>query len=270
MIPVGKRSLRHEREEEEYHSPRNSNPTDRATDLKEAPLPFVWNQHHHRFRRQTDCGVGGVHYILFLLDASGSIGRENFQSMTDAVSKLNAYFCRPVQVAVMTFNHEFKLEFCFNQYDNICSDRLRIRDAIRNIEYCGGQTHTAGATLCACNVLLHPICGLPLEASCISVVYITDGMSNDYSREVCDEVKCLHNRTGVETFAIGIGNVNQNELECIGNSSSISSTFRFNDFNDFVAAICQIETRLAIIRPLNPYRCAIASDYRRPGGNTCV
>ena len=82
----------------------------------------------------------------------------------------------------------------------------------------------------------------PPTASCISVVYITDGRSNDPVREVCKEVQCLHNRVGVETFAIGIGNrVSQSELECIAGFSSTTSIFRFRDFKDFAATIIQDE-----------------------------
>ena len=144
---------------------------------------------------------------------------------------------------------------------------------IRNIECCAGFTHTAGATLCACHVLLSQACGLPPTASCISVVYITDGRSNDPVREVCKEVQCLHNRVGVETFAIGTGNrVSQSELECIARFSNTTSIFHFRDFKDFAGAIIQAEKRLlasaSMPSHLN-YKCVTPPNPLQTSGKPC-
>ena len=93
-------------------------------------------------------------------------------------------------------------------------------------------------------------------ATCTDVVYITDGNSNDPTLQVCDEVNCLHNHlNGVNTYAIGIGdNVDQAEIDCIAQSSDIFSTFRFDNFGEFEAAIWNITQRL--IDNSNQYSCA--------------
>ena len=81
------------------------------------PIPFDYNQHHARYRRRvpsTNCeSPDSVQPVLFMLDTSGSIGCENFMSMIDAVSKLVQYFCCKTKVAMMVFNHDHFLEFCF-------------------------------------------------------------------------------------------------------------------------------------------------------------
>ena len=234
-------------------SPSNPKSSDTATGSEESPLPFDWEKHHHRFRRQNrQCDNSRVQHILFVLDTSSSVGAGVFQSVTAALSKLPRFFCPQIEIAVMSFNHLFHAEFCFDCFGNTGGDRLAASQKIKDIQYTRGTpyqgyffTHTAGATQCVCNVLLTPTCGLPATASCITVVYLTDGKSNDPPyNPVCTRVQCLHNDNRVETFAIGVGNYAVNELNCIADSTSSSSVFRFQNFNEFVNALNEIEQRL--------------------------
>ena len=58
-----------------------------------------------RQRRQTsDPCKGKTRSVLFVLDTSGSIGRQSFQRMTAGLSNLTTLFCNPVEFALMTFN----------------------------------------------------------------------------------------------------------------------------------------------------------------------
>ena len=247
---------------------------DIAQDLSNtAPLPFNWNEHHTRFRRQTrNCGSSNTQYILFLLDTSGSIGRRDFTRMKNALSELSALVCKPVKIAAMTFNHEFKLEFCFDCFDNNCGGRKQTENSIKGIDYRGGLTHTAGATECACSFLLSTRCGLPVDAGCIDVVYITDGESNDPTREICDEVECLHNRLGVNTYAMGIGNYDRNELQCISSASTTTNIFSFETFDEFVNATNRVIQRLIDPPPdatPGQYECLDPQYPEGPGGQSC-
>ena len=220
----------------------------RNVDLNSDPHPFNWHEHGKRLRRQTSSSCSNnpnaPQHILFLLDTSGSIGTNSFEEMKDALSKLTLLFCKPIQIAVMTFNHEYKLEFCFNCHDNDLNGRQATAQAIKDIEYRSGWTHTGGAAKCACERVLHPSCGLPITADCVNVVFITDGQSNDPTREICDEVKCMHHRLGVNTYAIGINNFNQQELDCITETSNFLSIFTFQDFNEFVDALLALQKKL--------------------------
>ena len=270
---TGRRSLPTKPVQQTSHN--EPSPTDTEKAHLNAPLPFEWKQHHHRFRRQQQCSRDDVQHVLFLLDTSGSISDDSFKRMKEAVGNLTFHFCRQVQIAVMTFNHEFNIEFCFNCYDNTCRERIEARAAIHRIAQRNGWTHTGGATACACNVLLRQECGLPPTASCISVVYITDGRSNDPTRKVCEEVKCLHNRAGVETFAIGIDDdIDQDELNCIGDFSRINSVFNFASFAEFESAVKGIDERFKISLITTPtsgqsqYRCPNANNGG--GGESCV
>ena len=238
-------------------------------------MPFEWDKHHHRFRRQT--GSCETQHILFLLDTSGSIGSSDFTKVKNSVSEFVKLVCRPVKIAVMTFNHNYKIEFCFNCYDNTCHDRINTATKIQNIPYRGGLTHTAGAARCACNVLLGQSCGLDPSANCIDVVFITDGRSNDPTRRICSEVRCLHNRAGVNTYAIGIGNnVLQSELNCITESSNANGIFNFQSVDEFNNAISGIVQRLrdsainsALTGSENQYQCLNPDAPTAPTSNAC-
>ena len=225
------------------------------------PIPFNVFEHGARYRRQnTNCHPDGTQHILFILDTSGSIGRNEFNRVTAALSTLMTLFCKPIKVAVMTFNHEYYVEFCFNCFDNTCSGRLDAGTAIRSINYRGGWTHTGGAAKCVCDFMLTQACGVDPAANCIDVVFITDGQSNDPNRNVCDDIRCLHNRFGVNTYAIGItNNVDQDELECIVDNAvgpGQFHLFNFNSFNEFQTTLNEILVVLTTPNPNgNAYTC---------------
>ena len=139
-------------------------------------------------------------------------------------------------------------------------------------------TYTGGATKCTYNFLLSQSCGLPTNPKCISVVYITDGNSNG-PHNICNEVKCLHSRTEVETFAIGIGNINPAELDCItdvsdaGADSIFSNQFKYLDFDAFVNDLNEVQQRLVDAAQLPPdennYKCINPTQPLEGGGNSC-
>ena len=245
------------------------------------PLPFDHTKHHTRYRRQarsSNCeDPNSERHILFILDTSGSIGSNNFHMMTDSVSKLVRHFCRKIKVAMMVFNHDHYLEFCFDCFDNTCVGRRAARDRITSVPYRRGGTHTASATQCACDNILTSSCGFEASSTneaCLDVIYITDGRSNDPILEVCDVVDCLYNKTNtdVTVYAFGIGDtVNETELNCIArnrNSDGHSvgnSIFRVPDFQSFSDGIGLLEG----VFSSNRVGC-FTSHQSAPGGVTNV
>ena len=254
---------------------KRSRETEPVSALDITPINFNWEEHHMRFRRQftdrPECQSNGTQYMLFLLDTSGSIGSANFERMKQAISKLIRLFCKPIKVAVMTFNHEFNVEFCFNCHENTCDGRTSIRDAMLRIQYRSGTTHTAGATRCACDFLLSERCGLDSQANCISVVYVTDGKSNDPRLEICQEINCLHNGFGsrVRTFAFGINDYNEDEIRCIGQSSDSTSVFRYENFDDFEASLQTVTLKLIVGQAQNQHTCRNYRGVSTPGEISC-
>ena len=203
-------------------------------------------------------------FLLFVLDTSGSIGKTQFNRTEEALAKLTPLFCRKVRFALITFSSYVNLEFCFDCFENTYQGRANAQSAIRNAPYRGGAAHTAGAARCICEDLLQSSCGIDTSVTpaCIDVVFITDGKSNDPSLDVCEEVRCLHNRVGVNTYAIGInsGNgyqptYNQTELDCIDHYSDALSAFQYESFSDFEDSITNITTRLTNALPSSPESC---------------
>ena len=87
------------------------------------------------------------------------------------------------------------------------------------------------------------------------MVFITDGRSTGRLK-VCNEIKCLHRKRGVNTYSIGIGNRFRQELDCIDDGRDRLSAFEFDTFDEFEHAIDEIIRRLAQQIATNPLSCA--------------
>ena len=213
--------------------------------LLKPPIPFDIQEHGPRFQNQMmgdKCTENKTRYILFMLDTSASISKDEFANMTHQLSRLAFYFCNAIKVAVMTFNNEYSIEFCFDCFENNCEGRRDMRDAMRNITYRSGHTYTAGAAQCACNFMLSDDCGFVEQDACIDVVIITDGQSNDPDLDVCDEITCMQNKSlfpdaQVNVFVFAISdNVNRKEVECLTSLSikpPLEHIFNFDTFDEF-------------------------------------
>ena len=254
---AGKRSVERRQEDNEQMQSVASNDHMITSD----PIAFDWTEHgdrlkRHLYKRET-CN-SDTQYILFLLDTSGSIPESDFHAMTSKLGKLIPHFCKPIKVAVMTFDHNYYLEFCFNCFENSCLGRAYTCDAMNNIQYRGGATYTGGAIRCVNDVLLSAGCGLTSTQSCIDLIVITDGRSNDPSRDVCQEVNALQWRFGerLTTHAIGIGNVRHEELQCIRQTASLA--YYYNNHQIFLDAIDSLVDRL---RSDPPYSNGQGQDY---------
>ena len=210
-----------------------------------APAPFKWNEHGPRLRRQTQqCRPHQVQHVLFVFDSSGSIGSASYKRMKAAVGNLVPLFCKQVKFAMVTFSTNIHLEFCFNCFQNTYRGRQQAQSAISAVDYHGDLTNTGATTKCICEQLLSSSCGISRTPSCLDVVYITDGKSNDPTYKVCQEVRCLHRHAGINTYAIGINDYNQAELDCISDSSNLVSAFQYNDFDEFENSINTVISRL--------------------------
>ena len=205
------------------------------------PIPFNIQHHGHRYRRSTACEV---QYVLFLLDTSGSIGSPDFYRMTNALGDLVHLFCKSIKVAAMTFSHHHYQEFCFDQFDNDCAGRFAAKQAIESIRYRGGLTYTGEAVQCAFDYILTEDCGLPEDAECISIVFLTDGMSNG-ERDVCGVIEQLKSQRKFESFSVGIGgNTNEEELRCMASNYDVRHIFQYPTFSGFVQELLTVETIL--------------------------
>ena len=210
--------------------------------------------HSAETHEQNKRAISGCHYqhIFFVIDTSGSIGQYDFEIITSVIGSITTLFCRQIKIAVMTFDHEYFVEFCFDKYKNHWCDRYYAGEYIRSIPYIReGQgtetrwTHTAGAAQCVCNFILDPTqCGVNQTCKDVKVVFITDGHANDPKRNICEEIHCLHNDTHVDTLAIGIGNMNELKLECM-REDNLMLGIEYNLFT--VPTVLELNATFALI-----------------------
>ena len=208
---IGRRSAREEEIIEVKELPSNFQPQS---------VPFSVANHRRNKRSDASCFYK---HILFVLDTSGSIGEHRFQKITMVLEQIIPLFCKQIRLAVMTFDHEYFVEFCFDDYDNSACGRIEAGCAISSIPYIReGQgpdtryTHTAGAAQCVCNHMLD-VASCQLDSTCkdVTVVFITDGYANDQTANICTEIDCLHNDPCVDTLVIAVGDSNHPQLDCM-------------------------------------------------------
>ena len=170
----------------------------------------------------------------------------------------------------MTFDHEYYVEFCFDEYDTSIQQGLKdVGNAIKSTPYIRPHwgpgtrwTHTAGAAKCVCNYMLSPTCGVRPDAACMDVIFFTDGRANDPHLDICNEISCLHNRRGVYTFAMGVGNHDEIRTECYAEDYTDIGYHVFNFTN---ITMLEEQFNLVIKRLLtggfnNLYSCSPSTD----------
>ena len=104
--------------------------------LKDA-IPFNLMEHGSRYRRQS-C-ESEIQHILFVLDTSGSIGQANFETVTRILGGLTTLFCDRKKIAVMTFDHEYYVEFSFDRYRDDHIGRIDAGNDIESIPSVGNK-----------------------------------------------------------------------------------------------------------------------------------
>ena len=156
-----------------------------------------------------DC-EGGETDIVFILDASGSIGDRNFDIMRDFVAsiirELDVDNGR-LRVGLMTFSNFPTEQFYLNTYSN----RNAMLIAVDNIRYTRGTTNTAAALEFARQTMFTVFRGDRIGVPDM-VVIITDGESND-GPETLIQAK-LAKEEGIHIISVGVGNwIDRYELE---------------------------------------------------------
>ncbi len=157
--------------------------------------------------------------IMFILDASGSIGQSNFESVreysTQFIDRL-AIGPNDNQIGVVTFSSSAQLLFDLDTY----SDRTSLQQAIENIIYTSGGTNIPAALCQLVTVFSSNTSGARFDASVFRIaIFMTDGESNEDSnpcnfRSVSEASRAVHSvYPPILVYAIGVGSsVNQEEL----------------------------------------------------------
>ncbi|XP_029769686.1 collagen alpha-6(VI) chain-like, partial [Terrapene carolina triunguis] len=144
--------------------------------------------------------------IMFLVDSSGSIGRENFLKMKNFMRELvnkSDISTDRVQVGVVQFSDRQKEEFQLDRY----SSKSDIFSAIARMSLIGENTLTGGALTFVADYFKPPKGARPAVKKIL--ILITDGEAQD---EVKGPAKTLRDQ-GVIIYSVGVFNANKTQLE---------------------------------------------------------
>lgn len=165
--------------------------------------------------------------IVFLVDGSWSIGKENFQQMRDFLYTLiNSFSVAPdqVRIGLAQFSTDPRTEFLLNTYQ----DKQEILAYIQKLPYKGGGTMTGlGLDFILKEQFTEQAGSRARQGVPQIAVVITDGQSQD---DVEPHANDLRHR-GIVLYAIGIKDADEKELRRIGNEPHDKHVYSVSDFS---------------------------------------
>ncbi|KAK2855870.1 hypothetical protein Q5P01_004605 [Channa striata] len=162
--------------------------------------------------------------IVLLVDGSWSIGRINFKTIRSFIARMVGVFdIGPdrVQIGLAQYSGDPKTEWHLNAHPT----RVSLLNAVSNLPYKGGNTMTGLALNYILENNFKPNVGVRPDARKIGVL-ITDGKSQD---EVVEKSRKLRD-SGIELYAIGVKNADENELRSIATDPDEIHMYNVNDF----------------------------------------
>ncbi|KAI3364626.1 hypothetical protein L3Q82_011406, partial [Scortum barcoo] len=173
---------------------------------------------------ETQCKTSAKADIVLLVDGSWSIGRINFKTIRNFIARMVSVFdIGPdrVQIGLAQYSGDPKTEWHLNAHPT----RDSLLEAIANLPYKGGNTMTGMALNYILQNNFRPNVGLRADSRKIGVL-ITDGKSQD---EIVFNSQNLRD-SGIELYAIGVKNADENELRSIASDPDEIHMYNVNDF----------------------------------------
>ncbi|XP_026146323.1 collagen alpha-1(XII) chain isoform X5 [Carassius auratus] len=186
------------------------------SDAPESPsLDFPENQ----------CKTTAKADIVLLVDGSWSIGRLNFKTIRTFIGRMVGVFDigpDKVQIGLAQYSGDPKTEWHLNAHPN----RKSLQDAVANLPYKGGNTMTGMALNYILQNNFKQNVGMRPDSRKIGVL-VTDGKSQD---EIVVNSQKLRD-SGIELYAIGVKNADENELRSIASDPDEIHMYNVNDFS---------------------------------------
>lgn len=171
------------------------------------------------------CRTEAIADIVILVDGSWSIGRLNFRLVRMFLENLvNAFDVGidKTRIGLAQYSGDPRIEWHLNAF----STKDAVIDAVKNLPYKGGNTLTGLALTYILENCFKPESGSRAGIPKIGIL-ITDGKSQD---DVIPPAESLRN-AGVELFAIGVKNADENELHSIASEPDETHVYNVADFN---------------------------------------
>lgn len=166
--------------------------------------------------------------LVFVLDTSSSVGKENFEKVRQWVANLvDTFEVGPdrTRVGVVRYSDAPTTAFELGRF----SSREEVRAAAGRIPYHGGNTNTGDALRYITRYSFSPQAGgRPGNRALKQVaILLTDGRSQDL---VLDAALAAH-VAGIRIFAVGVGAALKEELEEIASEPKSAHIFHVSDFD---------------------------------------
>uniref|UniRef100_A0A286X9B0 Integrin subunit alpha M n=1 Tax=Cavia porcellus TaxID=10141 RepID=A0A286X9B0_CAVPO len=175
--------------------------------------------------------------IAFLIDGSGSININDFQTMKEFVSTVMEQFQKSKTLfSLMQYSNQFRTHFTFNGFKENPDPRF----LVNQIRQLTGQTYTATG--------IRKVIG---ENAIKILVVITDG--EKYGDPLSyEDVIPEANRRGVIRYVIGVGdaftsNTNRQELNTIASAPARDHVFQVNNFEALKTIQNQLQEKIFAI-----------------------
>ncbi|XP_028970604.2 collagen alpha-1(XII) chain isoform X3 [Esox lucius] len=169
------------------------------------------------------CSFSAIADLVFLVDGSWSVGRENFKYIRSFISAMAGAFDigeDKTRVGVVQYSTDTRTEFNLNQY----MKRGELLRAINTLPYKGGNTMTGEAMDYLLKNTFTEASGARKGFPKVAVI-ITDGKSQDPVEAIAKKLRNM----GVEIFALGIKGADEDELKQM--ASKPYSTHVYNVLN---------------------------------------
>ncbi|KAL1259248.1 hypothetical protein QQF64_009825, partial [Cirrhinus molitorella] len=171
------------------------------------------------------CTTSAIADIVILVDGSWSIGRINFRLVRMFLENLvNAFDVGidKTRIGLAQYSGDPRIEWHLNGF----TTKDAIIDAVKNLPYKGGNTLTGLALTYILENSFKPESGARDDVPKIGIL-ITDGKSQD---DVVPPAQTLRS-AGVELFAIGVKNADENELKAIASEPEATHVYNVADFS---------------------------------------
>ncbi|XP_041104554.1 collagen alpha-1(XIV) chain-like isoform X4 [Polyodon spathula] len=194
------------------------------------PLAFLAVTAHFASQTQGQgeqfiCKTPAIADIVLLVDGSWSIGRINFRLVRSFLENLVSAFSvgsDKTRIGLAQYSGDPRIEWHLNAF----SSKESVIDAVKNLPYKGGNTLTGLALTYILENSYKPESGARPGVPKIGIL-ITDGKSQD---DVIPPAKSLRD-AGIELFAIGVKNADENELRAIASDPDESHVYNVADFS---------------------------------------
>uniref|UniRef100_A0A8C7N344 Collagen type XII alpha 1 chain n=1 Tax=Oncorhynchus kisutch TaxID=8019 RepID=A0A8C7N344_ONCKI len=179
-----------------------------------------------------ECSVNAIADLVFLVDGSWSVGRENFKHIRSFISAMAGAFDigeDKTRVAVVQYSTDTRTEFLLNHH----SKRGELLRAINTLPYKGGNTMTGDALDYLLKNIFTEAAGARKGFPKIAMI-ITDGKSQDPVEEYAKRLRNI----GVEVFALGIKGADEDELKEMASTPHSTHVYNVPNF-DMIKAVQQ-------------------------------